>query len=225
MQEVWPSVLTSALGVAASPLPIVAVIIILLTRRAAVSSIIFLTAWVVGNAAAITIAISFAGRITSPPAGLDLESEGIITVLFGVGLVATAVLSRRGRFRSEDPTAAPRWVAAVDNLSPLGGALVALSNAMTSPKNLALAISAGLAISQARLLPSQETTAATVYVLVASTTILLPVAVYFIGGDRSRAVLTRWKRNITARAAAIMEVLMFGFGLALTLKGLYNLFL
>ncbi len=45
---------------------------------------------------------------------------------------------------SEDPGAAPKWVDAVDDLSPMGGAVVAFSNALTSPKNLALAIAAGI---------------------------------------------------------------------------------
>lgn len=222
MDNLMAVVVGSALGVAASPLPIVALLIILLTRRATLSSLVFLAAWVAGVAAAITIAISFAGRI-KPPHGLDLESEGLVTLLFGVGLFATAWISRRGRFRSEDPEAAPRWVAAVDGLSPLGGALLALSNAMTSPKNLALAISAGLAISQARLRQPGESMMALMYVFIASTSILAPVVVYFMGGEASRAVLTRWKQVITARAAAIVEVTLFVFGIALAMKGVYNL--
>lgn len=216
-------VVALALGVALSPLPVVAVLIILLTKRARVGSLVFLAAWLLGNAAAITLAIAFAGSINIPSEGFDLPSEGFITLLLGFGLFVTAWLSRRGRWRSEDPGASPKWVAAVDDLSPMGGAVVAFSNALTSPKNLALAITAGIAIRDAVTLPADRVSAALLYVVVASVTILTPVVVYLFAGKRAEPTLARWKRNVTLRAAVIMEMGLFVFGLGLALKGLYNL--
>lgn len=212
-----------ALGVALSPLPIVAVLVILLTRRARIGSFVFASAWMVGTACAITIAITFAGRLKPPRYGLDLSSEGLVTLLFGVGLIMTAWLSRRGRRRAENPDAAPAWVGAVDNLSPMGGALVAFSNALTSPKNLALAIAAGAFIQSATPPLGEETLAAIVYVLVASVFVVTPVVVYFVAGKKAQPILARWKSIVTARAAVSMELMLFVFGAALALKGLYNL--
>jgi hypothetical protein len=212
-----------ALGVALSPLPIVAVLIILLTKRARVGSLVFSAAWVLGNATAIAVAIAFAGKIKAPGQGLDLSFEGAVTLVFGVGLIVVGWMSRRGRWRSEDPTATPKWVEAVDGLSPMGGAAVAFSNALTSPKNLALAIAAGIAIRDAVKLPAERTSAALLYVAVASFTILAPVVVYFVAGKRAEPLLERWKRNVTMRAAVIMEIGLFVFGAGLAVKGIYNL--
>ena len=222
MQDVTAAVVLAALGVAASPLPIVAVLVMLLSRRAAVGSIAMVSAWVLGNAVAITIAINFASRLEGPAQGLDLPAEGLITALLGVGLVTTAWLSRRGRFQSPEPQAPPRWVSAVDGFSPAGGAFVAFTNATTSPKNLALALSAGLAIQSIRR-PAGELTGALIYILVACTAVVVPVAVYFAGGHRSRRVIERWKQVITSQAAAIMELTLLVLGVALMAKGLYNL--
>lgn len=214
----------SALGVAASPLPVVGVLVILLTKRARLGSLMFASAWVLGNVLAISLAINFADSVNQPFHGPDLQYEGAVSVLFGLGLALTGVLARRGRFRSEDPAAIPQWVHAVDNLSPVGGALVAISNAMTSPKNLAIAISVGLAIQSANLRASQQTAAAVLYVIVASLSVVTPVVVYFVAGEKAEPILTRWKSTVTAKAAATMELTLLFFGVALALKGLYNLF-
>ncbi|NTV82979.1 MAG: hypothetical protein HGA23_01590 [Bacteroidales bacterium] len=84
----------------------------------------FLTSWVVGNAVAIALAVAFAGKVVAPPAGFDLPWEGFFLLLLGIGLVIIAGISRRGRRRSEDPSAPPAWVGAVDDLKPIGGAFV-----------------------------------------------------------------------------------------------------
>ena len=215
-------IIIAGLGVAASPLPIVAVLIILLTKRARVGSLVFASAWVVGNALAITLAIIFAGKVAAPH-GLDLPAEGFAAVLLGFGLIVTAWLARRGRHRTEDPAAVPGWVNAVDGLSPVGGAVVAFSNALTSPKNLALAITTGIAIQSALPPGAERLSAGLLYVAIASLAIVTPVALYIVAGDRADATLSRWKRNVTARAAVIVELTLFVIGIGLALRGVYNL--
>jgi hypothetical protein len=219
----FPQIPLLALGVAASPVPVVAVLIILLTERARVSSLVFATSWVLGNALAITIAIVLAGQIRRPLAGYDLPYEGTVTALLGIGLVVGAWLSRRGRLRSGEQSDPPTWVRAVDNLSPVGGAVVAFSNATTSPKNLALAIGAGAFIRSATRIQSQWVEGGVLYVTIASVTVVLPVLVYFIAGTRAEPVLARWKSNITARAAVGMELTLLVLGISLAAKGLLNL--
>jgi hypothetical protein len=216
-------VIVAGLAVAASPLPIVAVLIILLTKRARVGSLVFAAAWLAGNALAITLAIVLAGKVTPPRLGVDLPAEGLGALLLGFGLFVTAWLSRRSRYRTEDPTATPKWAEAVDGLSPLGGAVVAFSNALTSPKNLALAITTGLAIRTSSNSPEWWVEMGLVYVAVASVTIVTPVVLLFVSGERAEPILARWKRNVTARAAVIMELALFVLGVMLASKGVYNL--
>lgn len=216
-------VIPLALGVAASPLPVVAIIVILLTKRARSSSLIFSAAWIVGNFVAISFAVAFAGQVVLPSQGFDLPFEGSITFLLGVGLLVMAWMSRRGRRQSGEQVDAPSWVRSVDNLSPWGGALVAFSNATTSPKNLALALAAGAIIQASTPRPASVLVSQLLYVAIASITIVGPVVVYFVGGERSTAILLRWKRKITDNAAAVMELMLFVLGLVLAGRGLVNL--
>jgi hypothetical protein len=213
---------TAGFFVALSPVPVVAVLIILLTKRARLSSLVFASAWVAGNAVAIAIGIIFANQIRVPHAGQDLPAEGVVTLVLGIGLITTAWLSRRGRQRTPEENP-PRWVAAVDNLSPVGGALVAFSNATTSPKNLALALTTGVAIRASLPHFGSELAAGMVYVFFASLTIVIPVLVYFVVGERARPTLARWKERVTSRAAVTMELLLFAAGIFLAAKGVWNL--
>jgi len=216
-------ILPPALGVAASPVPVVAVIILLLTKRARPNSLVFLVAWVLGNAVAISVAVLFAGRIPEPSAHLDFPAEGMAVLLLGLGLVVSAVISRRARLSRPDHGNPPAWIGAVDNLSSWGGAVVAFSNATTSPKNIALALTAGLAIGNSSEPAVAESATAAFYVLIASMSIVIPVSLFFIGGERAVAILGRWKERITSRASGFMEVLLFVLGVGLALRGLYNL--
>ncbi len=217
-------VVTLALGAAASPLPVVAVLIILITKRARPGSLILAASWVVGNALLIGITIIFAGSIPEPRGGTDLWWEGAFTLLLGIGLVVMGIHSRRGRRFGPKPESPPTWVNSVDHLSPAGAGLVAFSNATTSPKNLALAIAAGRTISRSGLSASGMTSAAVLYVIVASLSVVVPVIMYFVGGDKSVTLLKRWRDSVTANAAAVMEITLLVLGIGLSVKGLYNLF-
>lgn len=223
MTDLIARLIPLALGVAASPLPILAVLVVLLGGRARIGSLVLAASWVLGIVVALAIAVVFAGKIPPPRQGLDLPFEGLITALVGVGLIITAVISRRGRFRSEDPFKPPAWVAAIDGMSPFGGAIVAFTNATTSPKNLALAIAAGLAIENAHLRQSELLTAEIVYVIVAAVTVVAPALTYLVGGTRSEETLARWKAVVTTRAAGTMELTLLILGVLLAGKGIYNL--
>ncbi len=144
-------------------------------------------------------------------------------VLLGVGLVMMGVLSRRGQVPLARSGAGPSWVNSVDNMSPLGGGFVVFLNATTSPKNLALAITAGRLISTSGIPLAETAPAVVVYVVIASLTLAVPVGLYFFGGGRSTAVLERWKQRVTANAAAVMEITLLVIGVGMTVKGLFNL--
>jgi hypothetical protein len=221
--EITARVALLGLGVAMSPVPIAGVLVVLLGKRARAGGLAIAAAWVLGNTVAIAVAIAFAGSLSVPKQGYDLPFEGLMSALLGIGLVVSAGLARRGRFRSDDPFAPPEWVNAVDRLSPSGGAFVAFTNATTSPKNLALAIVAGAAIQDATAFWAAPLAEALVYVACAATTIVTPVVIYFVFGTRAAALLGRARAFVTTRASAMMEITFMIVGVALMAKGILNL--
>jgi len=53
--------------------------------------------------------------------------------------------------------------------------------------------------------------------------VVIPVVLYFVGGESSVAMLRRWRDSVTEHAAAVMEITLLGLGIMMSLKGLYNL--
>lgn len=214
---------TFALGAAASPLPVVAVLIMLLTKRAKPGSIVMAICWALGNVTVIAIAIAFSKSLQPPARGLDPATEGTIALVIGVSLVIMGLVARRSRAHGNHETTVPKWVDSVDSLSPAGGGTLAFLNATTSPKNLALAITAGRLIAESTKSVPVMFASGLYYALIASLSIVVPVLFYFIGGERSIATLSRWRQLVTANAAAVMEIILLVLGIVLSLKGVFNL--
>lgn len=216
------SITPLALGVAISPLPVVGILVLLLTKGARVNSLVMLACWVVGNMLTLGVAVLFAGRIPQPRHGTDMPAEWLFALAIGLALIAMAAISWFGRKDKPGGGEPPAWLSRVDDLTPWGGAVIAFSNATTSPKNLALTLTAGVAIARTAS-PVPIITSGVYYVAVASTLMVIPVVFYFVGGERSVAVLTRWKSRITAHASAFIEIVLLVIGIAMTVRGLMNL--
>lgn len=108
----------------------------------------------------------------------------------------------------------------IDDLAPvkalgLGFALCALN-----PKNLILVIGAAAGVAQLGLETSDAFVALVVFVLVASLSVLAPVAYFLAGGDKAKQSLDELKAWLGANNAAVMAVLLLVFGVLLVSKGL-----
>jgi len=121
-------VLTFGVGVAISPAGIIAVILVLFSRRARVNGPLFLLGWVValGTLAAVVYAIS--NQSNAGSSNTSSDSVSWLKIALGVGLL---LLARREFRKRPEPGAEremPKWMKRVDGLTPiqalgLGGAL------------------------------------------------------------------------------------------------------
>jgi threonine/homoserine/homoserine lactone efflux protein len=96
--EAIGDLLPSAVGVALSPVPIVAVILMLGTPRARSNGLAFAAGWVVGLVAVGVIVLLVAGDADS--SGDTSTAVDVVVLLFGVLLLAVAVKQWRGRPRA-----------------------------------------------------------------------------------------------------------------------------
>jgi Sap, sulfolipid-1-addressing protein len=214
-------VLTFAIGVAISPVPIIAVILMLFSQRARVNGPAFLVGWVIALAAvsAVVYVLSHDGSVATSSTASDSVSWG--KIVLGVALLALARRNWRKRpGPGEEPTM-PKWLAMVENVSPLKALGLGVALAAVNPKNLILTAGAAAGLAQ---VPSLSTTdaivAIAVFVLLASLTIAGPVLYSLFGGERARASLDSAKTWLTTHNAAVMAVLFLVFGVDLIAKGL-----
>src|ERR1700734_2779517 len=215
------AVLTFAIGVAISPVPIIAVILMLFSQRARVNGPPFLVGWVVALAAVSTVVyvVSHGGNVarTSSTAA---ESVSWGTIALGVGMLALARGNWRKRSAPGTEPVMPKWLASVESGSPLkalglGGALAAVN-----PKNLILTAGAAAGLAQVSGLTTTDAVVAiAVFVVIASLTIAGPVLYALFGGERARGSLNSAKAWLTTHNAAVMAVLFLVFGADLIPKG------
>ena len=97
-------VLTFAVGVAISPIPIVAVILMLFSRRATVNGLLFLLGWVV--ALAVVSGVAYAFSDAGDAATSTTASDTVSWVKIALGAVLL-VLAARGWRRRPGPDDEP----------------------------------------------------------------------------------------------------------------------
>jgi Sap, sulfolipid-1-addressing protein len=214
------AVLTFAIGVAISPVPIIAVILMLFSARARVNGPLFLLGWVValGVVSGVAYALSDAGDVATDSTAAESVAWGKIVI--GVLFLLLALRQWRSRPAPDAAPVMPKWMAGIDSFSPGKAFTIALLLAGVNPKNLLLSLSAGAALAQTGVSSTDALVSLIVYVIVGSITILAPVAYYLVGGDKARTALDSMKGWLAVHNAAVMIVLFLVFGVKLIADGL-----
>jgi hypothetical protein len=213
-------ILTFAVGVALSPVPIIAVILMLFSRRARVNGPAFLIGWVVALAgvSVAVYALSSAGDASTSGAASDTISWGKIAL--GVLLVLLAARTWRGRPAPGEQAAMPKWMSGIDQLTAGKALGLGVLLAGVSPKNLILTAGAAAGLAQLGLSTSDAVISLLVFVVIGSLTIAVPVLYYLAGGEAARARLDTVKAWLAVHNGAVMTVLLLVFGANLIAKGL-----
>jgi len=204
-----------AVGVAISPLPIVAVVLMLVTQRGRANGPSFVAGWCVGLAVVGAIVLAVAGGAN---ASTDNEPATWVDVLFlvlGLLLILVAAKQWRGRPHGDEEPPTPKWMGALDQFTPIkaGGAGVVLS--ALNPKNLLLAVAGATAIAQTGISTGQQIGSYVIFVVIASIGVAAPVVIYFAMGDRSQQLLGNLKTWLAHNNAVIMAVLLLIIGVKL----------
>jgi hypothetical protein len=215
MGEAIGQSLPLAVGVALSPVPIIAVVLLLTTPRARANGPAFVLGWLVGLGVAGAIVLALAGPGGASEEGQPAAWVSWLKLLLGLLLVLVAVRQFRGRPRGDEEAPLPTWMGAIDRFGPgqaLGGG-AALAGA--NPKNLLLAIAAAAAIAQTGIAGGQQAVAYAVFAVVGTLGVGAPVVVYFAMGNRSAELLGRLKDWMAHNNAVIMAVLCLVIGVKL----------
>jgi threonine/homoserine/homoserine lactone efflux protein len=208
MGEAIGQTLGFAVGVAISPVPIIALILMLFSKRAKNNSLGFLAGWLVGLGlvSAIVLAIGLEGSDGGDDGG------GWVKLVIGALFLFLGIRQWRGRPRDGEQPAMPAWMASIDEFTAAKAFGLALLLSAVNPKNLGLTIAAAAAISSVGLGAGQEAVAAAVYVLIASITVIVPVVGYLLAPERAAPLLDTMKAWLMANNATIMAVLFVVLG-------------
>jgi threonine/homoserine/homoserine lactone efflux protein len=213
-------VLTFAVGVGISPVPIMAVILMLFSQRARVNGPIFLAGWALALAVVSGVAyfVSDASDAATSSTASDTISWG--KIVFGVLFLLLAGRNWRSRPEPGTEPEMPKWMASIDSLAPGKAFGLGVLLAGLNPKNLLLSVGAGAGLAQVGLSTTDAVVSLIVFVIVGSLTIAGPVVYYLVGGDSAKVQLDSMKGKLAVHNAAVMTVLFLVFGVDLIAKGL-----
>ena len=214
------SILPLAVGIAISPVPIIAAILMLLSPRARLTGVGFMLGWVVGIIIAVVVFTLLSAILPADDPSVTHPIIGVIQLVLGLLLLFLAFRQWRSRPKPGEEAALPKWMAAIDSMNATRGAVLGFVLSAANPKNLIMAISAGVAIGAAALLAWQSVIVIVIFVLIASCTVAGPVIAYLLAADRMRGPLESLHRWLTHNNATIMAVLLLVIGVVIIGKGL-----
>src|SRR5687767_1350011 len=212
MNEAIGQVLSLGVGVALSPIPIVAVVLMPATPRARSNGPAFLLGWIAGLAVVGSVVLLVSDGADATGADGPATWVSILKLVLGALLLALAVKQWRGRPRGDEQPPVARWMQSIDAIQPpkaLGmGALLS----GVSPKNLLLTVAAATAIAQTGVAGGRQAIALVIFILIGTLGVGTPIAIYFALGERSRRVLDQLKTWMIAHNAAIMAAILLVLG-------------
>lgn len=219
MGQVLGDILVPAIGIAISPVPIIAVILMLFSAKARENGPAFLGGWLLGVAGVLVVVIAITG-VAGASSGGPSTLASLLQLALGILLLVLAWAQWHKRPMAGQPAAPPKWMAAVDGMQPTQAFVLGVALSAANPKNLALAAAAAITIGKAALDIGPLLVVIIVFVLIASISIIVPVAYDLLGGEKARTTLDGWKAWLEANNAVVMTVLLLVMGVAIVGKGL-----
>jgi hypothetical protein len=212
-------VLPFAIGVAISPIPLIAVILMLFTPRAKANGVAYLVGWVVGLGALAAVVYLVIDAVDASTDSTASDSTSTVKVVLGVLLIVAALRRWRRRPAPGAEPAMPKWMAGVDHFTPARAVGLGVLLGAVNPKNLALTFGAAAGLAQMGDSTTDAVAGIVAFVVVASSTTAACVAYRVFGGERSRVHLDDAKVWLTAHNDAVMMILFLVFGVLLLADG------
>jgi threonine/homoserine/homoserine lactone efflux protein len=211
MGQAIGQILPLAVGVAISPIPIIAVVLMLVTPRARANGPAFVAGWLVGLAVVGAIVLVVAPG-TSSDSGGPATWVNVLKLVLGLGLLLLAAKQWRGRPHGDEEPPVPKWMGAIDGFAaPKAFGAGALLSGL-NPKNLLLAVAAATTIAQTEISGTDQAIAYLVFALIGTAGVAAPVVIFFAMGDRAPALLERLKGWMAHNNGVIMAVLLLVIG-------------
>src|ERR1700733_4740377 len=123
MGQAIGGILPLAIGVALSPIPIIAVVLMLATPRGKICGPAFVGGWLIGLAVVGTIVLLVAGGAGATSSDGEPETwVSVLKLLLGLLLLPVGYKQWHGRPQGETEVALPKWMEQIDTFTPIKAA-------------------------------------------------------------------------------------------------------
>jgi len=199
--------LPMAVGIALSPIPIIAVVLMLTSRKARINGPAFVLGWLLGLGIVGAIVLTLAGSGGASTSGSPASWVSWVKIVLGALLLLVAARQFRSRPHGDQAPQMPKWMATIDKTTPAAAVGLAAVLSGANPKNLLLAVGGAATIAQTGIPGGQQAIAYLILALIGTLGVGIPVVIYFAMGTRSETLLAGLKDWMSAHNAVIMSVL------------------
>jgi hypothetical protein len=175
----------------------------------------FVLGWMLGIAVAGAILLSVASPADASEEGAPADWVSWLKLALGVLLLLVAVKEWKARPAPGAEAPMPKWMSALDGITPVKAGGLAILLGTINPKNLLLIVGGAAAVAQTGVSAGDQTVAWIVFTLIATIGVAAPLVVYFVMGDRAPAILEELKEWMARNNTAVMAVLCLVIGVKL----------
>jgi hypothetical protein len=210
--------LPMSVGVALSPLAILAIVMILMTAKARTNAPAFLLGWILGLLmVGVIVFIIPASQI----AGREpIAAAGYLRIGLGAFLLYYAVKQWRNRPGPDEAVEMPKFLAGFDTFSAGKSLLTGFLLVAIHPKNLLLCAAGAGAIDLHTPNLVLQFGAYAVFTLIASSPIAIPLIVYFLARERAKTLFDSWKDWLIRNNQTVLVVIVVIIGGLILARGL-----
>lgn len=206
-------------GVALSPFPIIAALLLLTAPAGVGGGWLFLGGRAIGFSALTAIFAVLTELIDS--AAESTLPAAVLRILLGLVLIVFAVRKFVTRPRAGQEPKLPAWMRSIDGMGGAASLRLGLVLTIANPKEIAFAAGAGLTIGGAFLPVGQVLAASAVFVVLACLSVGIPVVAVALGGERvapalraARSWLVRYNTVVLAAVLLVIGAMVAGSGVS-----------
>jgi len=204
-----------AVAIAISITTIITTVLMLLSPKAKSRTVGLLVGCVVGVGGAVALFALLAGLLPTQDSGGSSPAAAVIKMVVGVLLVVLALRQWRGRHARDDRAELPKWMAEVDSMMPGKALVIGLLLSAVVPKNLLLALSAGLIVGEAGLSGGQAAAVIVLFTAIATSTVAVPVVAHLVAPARMRGPFEGLREWLVENNVTIMVVVLLVIGVVI----------
>lgn len=222
MGKAFADMLPYTLGLIVSPFPVVAVIALLISANGRAKALLFEATWLLMSWIVLIVLIAVLG--SAGAAGHARPAwVAWLALIIGALLLAMAVTGVRRAARRREGVApqVPRWLAAMDTLTPSKIIGVAALLIVANPVNLTSLAGGAITAAHEPLPLGRQLVLTAVFVVIGSIGVLTPYATALSAGGEQR--LQRMRDWLIRHNGALSLLLILVFALLFLAKGLRSL--
>jgi hypothetical protein len=209
--------LPMAFGIAASPSPIIAIMILMMTSRAKSNAITFLIGWISGLMLVGLIVIFLPGLLGG--AFKSSHNTGFIRIILGSFFLILSFFVARQIPPKGQKAAPPRWLEKLDSFSFRESFAFGFFFSVPNIKNASLVVAGMTTVVNQELDMGQKVIISILFCLVASLGVLIPPGIYLLFQTKAEHLFGTLKRWLISKRALILFLILIIFGVLWIYQG------